>query len=222
MKKYTCTICGFVYGETAGYPEGGIAPGTKWEDIPEDWICPLCGATKVDFQEQKSGKLPVEQELPADALAFGEMRELSLGELSALCSNLSKGCSKQYRTEEADLFNRLAEYYESKIEPVDNTKLADLLALIQQDLNSGYSKANKIAVHETDRGAQRALAWGEKVTRALNSLLARYETKREALLEHTNIYVCDICGFVYIGDEAPDICPVCKVPKMKLAQIQRG
>ncbi len=49
MKKMQCFFCGFVYDEAAGMPSEGIAPGTKWEDIPEDWYCPDCGAGKSDF-----------------------------------------------------------------------------------------------------------------------------------------------------------------------------
>ena len=45
----TCSICGFVYDEDEGYPDAGIAPGTKWEDVPEDFVCPLCGAAKDMF-----------------------------------------------------------------------------------------------------------------------------------------------------------------------------
>lgn len=51
MKKYECTVCGFVYDEAIGDPENGIAPGTKWEELPEDYTCPLCGVGKEDFQE---------------------------------------------------------------------------------------------------------------------------------------------------------------------------
>lgn len=51
MKKYECTVCGFTYDEAIGDPENGIAPGTKWEDLPEDYTCPLCGVGKEDFQE---------------------------------------------------------------------------------------------------------------------------------------------------------------------------
>lgn len=52
MKKYVCTVCGFVYDESLGYPEGGIAPGTKWEDVPDDWVCPICGASKAEFEAE--------------------------------------------------------------------------------------------------------------------------------------------------------------------------
>lgn len=53
MKKYKCTICGYVYDEEKGIPEKGIAPGTKWEDLPEDWTCPWCKAPKSAFKEEE-------------------------------------------------------------------------------------------------------------------------------------------------------------------------
>jgi rubredoxin len=49
MSKYQCFFCGYVYDEAVGDPDGGIAPGTRWEDIPDDWLCPSCGAAKSDF-----------------------------------------------------------------------------------------------------------------------------------------------------------------------------
>lgn len=49
-KKYMCLLCGYIYDEEQGAPEDGIAPGTKWEAIPEDWLCPVCGAAKADFE----------------------------------------------------------------------------------------------------------------------------------------------------------------------------
>ena len=49
MKKYVCDLCGYPYDEAAGDPKNGVAPGTAWEDLPEDWVCPLCGADKSNF-----------------------------------------------------------------------------------------------------------------------------------------------------------------------------
>ena len=49
MKKYKCNMCGWIYDETKGAPDEGINPGTRWEDIPNDWVCPLCGSGKEDF-----------------------------------------------------------------------------------------------------------------------------------------------------------------------------
>ena len=49
--KYTCDLCGWEYDEEEGYAEAGIAPGTKWEDVPEDFECPLCSVDKDQFSE---------------------------------------------------------------------------------------------------------------------------------------------------------------------------
>ena len=49
-KKYLCLLCGYVYDEEKGSPEEGIEPGTRWEDLSEDWVCPECGAMKIDFE----------------------------------------------------------------------------------------------------------------------------------------------------------------------------
>ena len=49
MKMYICIICGWVYDEKEGWPEEGIKPGTLWEDVPDDWVCPECGVGKEDF-----------------------------------------------------------------------------------------------------------------------------------------------------------------------------
>ena len=51
VKKYRCDICGYVYDPAKGDPESGIEPGTAFEDIPDDWVCPICGAGKDDFSE---------------------------------------------------------------------------------------------------------------------------------------------------------------------------
>ena len=49
MKSYECSVCGYVYDPAEGDPESGVAPGTAFEDLPEDWTCPVCGATKDQF-----------------------------------------------------------------------------------------------------------------------------------------------------------------------------
>ena len=50
MEKYLCTVCDYVYNPEVGDPEAGIAPGTSFEDLPEDWVCPLCGMGKEVFE----------------------------------------------------------------------------------------------------------------------------------------------------------------------------
>jgi rubredoxin len=52
MDKYVCTVCGYVYDPEQGDPDNGVDPGTKWEDVPNDWECPVCGASKDDFEKE--------------------------------------------------------------------------------------------------------------------------------------------------------------------------
>ncbi len=51
MEKWTCVVCGYVYDEAVGDPDSGIAPGTKFEDLPDDWVCPVCGVSKDQFEK---------------------------------------------------------------------------------------------------------------------------------------------------------------------------
>jgi len=50
MAKYVCTVCGYEYDPSEGDPDSGIAAGTAFDDIPDDWVCPVCGATKDMFE----------------------------------------------------------------------------------------------------------------------------------------------------------------------------
>ena len=52
MDKYVCDACGYVYDPAAGDPENGIPAGTKWEDLPDDWTCPVCGVGKDSFSKE--------------------------------------------------------------------------------------------------------------------------------------------------------------------------
>lgn len=51
MTKYECTLCGYIYDPAKGDPDNGIEPGTPFEKLPDDWVCPVCGAGKEDFEE---------------------------------------------------------------------------------------------------------------------------------------------------------------------------
>lgn len=52
MKKYVCNLCGYVYDPAEGDPENGVAPGTPFENLPDEWVCPMCGASKDEFSEE--------------------------------------------------------------------------------------------------------------------------------------------------------------------------
>jgi rubredoxin len=49
MKKYVCDVCGYIYDPAVGDPDGSVKPGTAFEKIPDDWVCPMCGASKENF-----------------------------------------------------------------------------------------------------------------------------------------------------------------------------
>jgi hypothetical protein len=147
------------------------------------------------------------------------MRPLTAMELSAVCSNLARGCEKQYKADQAAAFTRLADWLRGRAEPIADPTFDALLGRIEQDLSDGYPAANAVSGKARDRGALRSLVWSEKVTRMLQSLLTRYAREGEAMLKDTGVWVCTICGFVYVGDTPPELCPVCKVPSHKLERI---
>ena len=209
MKKYICTVCGYIFDESNG---------SLWEDLPDDWVCPLCGADKSEFKIQEDK--PGEEEL--DSMQGNDiLRELEANEIAALCSNLAKGCEKQYLEEEAEAFFKLEKYFDNKYVGEDNINLSMMVNELDEEINNTFNKANIIVDQEGDRGAKRSLVWSEKVTRMLKSVLNKYDEKGDAYLENTKVYVCEICGFVYVGNDLPEICPVCKVPNFKMKEIGR-
>ncbi len=50
MRKWQCMVCSFIYDEELGLPDDGIVPGTRWDEIRDDWMCPDCGVSKADFE----------------------------------------------------------------------------------------------------------------------------------------------------------------------------
>jgi len=148
------------------------------------------------------------------------MQQLSIGQMAALCSNLARGCEKQYMPEEQSLFNELAEWFTTHSPKVEDATVEAIAVQLQQDI-ADYPQANQICADQADRGALRVLTWGEKATRMLGSLMSRYQREGDALLAGTEIWVCSVCGFVYIGQEAPELCPICKVPSWKFNKIER-
>nr|WP_297290059.1 [FeFe] hydrogenase, group A [uncultured Flavonifractor sp.] len=210
VKKWICGVCGYIYDEAK--------EGVAFESLPEDWVCPLCGADKSAFSPQQTANEAKAQ--PAPIHHIGEMRQLSAGELSAVCSNLARGCEKQYQEKEAALFREIADYLSAAQPPVADASLDKLMELIRQDLSQGYPGLNAAAAAAGDRGTQRICVWGEKVTRMLDSLLNRYQKDGEAFLKDTQVWACTVCGFIYVGDNPPQLCPVCKVPAWKFEKIE--
>ena len=171
--------------------------------------------------EPAKAATPSTAQIDAPVTEDSDLKKLSPGQLSALCSNLARGCEKQYKPEEAGLFRELADYFASVTPAIDDASVENIAALLWSDIDN-YSGLRAAADEASDRGAARVCVWGERVTRMLSSLVIRYLNEGEALLADTNIWVCTVCGFVYIGDDAPELCPVCKVPAWKFEKIEGG
>ena len=207
--RYVCSICGYVYDEAK--------QGKPFAALPETWTCPLCGAAKSAFAPEAAAKsaAPAPTVAPP-APAHGDMQKLSPGALSILCSNLARGCEKQYKEEEAALFREIAAWFAAAAQ---ETGVDALASRIGEDL-AAYPALNAAAVQAGDRGTQRICVWGEKVTAILKTLVERYRREGEAMLRDTDIWVCSVCGFAYVGKEPPQLCPVCKVPAWKFEKIE--
>ncbi len=206
--RYICQICGYVYDDSV--------EKVPFSELPDTWKCPLCGAAKTDFKPDSSD-VPEKENIVLKMQ--NDLEHLTAGQLAALCSNLARGCEKQYKDKEAGQFRALADYFTATIPEVPDASV-DKLALMLQDDIASYSEIRKTADNHNDRGTARICVWGEKVTRMLSSLVERYLLEGEELLEDTDIWVCTTCGFVYIGDEPPELCPVCKVPAWKFEKIE--
>ena len=146
------------------------------------------------------------------------------GVLAAICSNLARGCEKQYLAEESALFGELASYFTAcaATDPADASAptLDQIADHFQRDLDTGYPTLRSAAESAADRGTLRICTWGEKVTRALASLAERYRREGPAMLDGARIWVCSVCGFTFVGERPPTLCPVCKVPDWKFDEIR--
>ena len=210
--KYVCQICGYVYDEDK--------EGVPFRDLPDDWKCPVCKAPGSEFRllEDKTEKIEqaaVKHDPPEEIM----LKELSAGQMAMLCTNLSRACEKQYKEKEARQFAELAEYFTAIEPPLPNASVENIIAMLKWDIST-YPGVKSQAEADNDRGAQRSLVWGEKVSRMLASLLDRYQEEGEKMLAGTQIWVCTACGFIYIGDTPPEQCPVCRVPDWKFEQIK--
>ena len=240
--RYVCSICGYVYDEEV--------EETPFAELPETWTCPLCGAAKSAFEPERAATDAGAETTPSNARTAAaetsttdtppapaaaatasasasldhDLTELPAGVLAAICSNLARGCEKQYLAEESALFGELATYFTARAaaEPGtdDARAISELADQFQRDLDTGYPALRSAAEGAADRGTLRICTWGEKVTRTLASLAERYWREGPAMLDGARIWVCSVCGFTFVGERPPALCPVCKVPDWKFDEIR--
>jgi rubrerythrin len=148
--------------------------------------------------------------------------------LSAVFSNLAKACEKQFKPKEAELFTALADYFEGRIfepaplaapGPEATSGFAALAQAFAEDERDHFTPLKAEATAARDRGALRMATWGSKVNAIQKSIAERYSKKGDELLVGKSLFVCEACGFIYLGDEAPEICPVCKAPAQRFSHV---
>ena len=210
MKKYRCIICGYIYDEAK--------EKVKFEDLPDDWTCPLCGSPKSAFEEVIESPQKEEESIEEQQEIEEDLRSLTNEEITYICSNLAKACEKEYKEEEQNLFAELATYFEEKTKEVSGT-IEEIKEANKQE-QKDIEQAMEIADKNSDRGAKRVLTWANKTSNMMKIILENYETKGLDYIKNTKIWVCDICGFIYIGEEPPKVCPVCKVPSFKILEVK--
>ena len=176
--KYICTICGYIYDEAKegrtfkGLPDSWVCPvcgAAKNAFKADENSKPLSGAEASgaaaeagsDFEADKKNTDNAFSETMAHAGNGAEeefdedMKKLSSGELAALCSNLARGCEKQYMAMEAALFKEIADYFSTTAPAVPETDIEHLAALFKKDLESGYPELFNEADSAWDRGTKR-------------------------------------------------------------------
>lgn len=210
MKKYRCIICGYIYDE--------VKEKIKFEDLPDDWTCPLCGSPKSAFEEVIEEPQKEEESIEEKQEIEEDLRSLTNEEITYICSNLAKACEKEYKEEEQNLFAELATYFEEKTKEVPGT-IEDIKEANKQE-QKDIEQAMNMADKNSDRGAKRVLTWATKTSNMMKIILENYEKKGLDYIKNTKIWVCDICGFIYIGEEPPKVCPVCKVPSFKILEVK--
>ena len=154
-----------------------------------------------------------------------EENELPFDVLSLIFSNFKTAAQKMQKPHLESLFSILSLSCEIQAknqlrEDILNAEQMDILESYQdemkEELQKNYPEGFKISESFKQRGALRALIWGQKVTSIQNSLIKRFIKQGESIIkENEKIHVCEACGFVIVKDNAPDICPVCKAPSSR-------
>ncbi|MCI5193448.1 MAG: hypothetical protein D3915_10035 [Candidatus Electrothrix sp. AU1_5] len=164
----------------------------------------------VKVMEQAEVEVVLDPDLP---------KNLSSGQLSALFGNLAKGCEKQGRTDEKDLFRALADYYKGKMTTSSGKRYNELESLLAGNMDEDFHAAMTEAKTFGDRGALRALTWGERTSHMISSLLKNKAENLDKIRQGQSVYVCQICGYVVVHDEVLERCPVCGVPNHKIEAV---
>ncbi|MBI9104016.1 MAG: rubrerythrin family protein [Spirochaetales bacterium] len=145
-------------------------------------------------------------------------RNLSGNARAVIFSNLAKASEKQMDSPKAVEFSRLSE--ESWCKSTSDDGLEVLMKRMEESLAGDYPGIQKDAEALGDRGVQRALKWGQKVTMLQKTLIGRFLSGGESIMDNKDLYICEACGFIFLGAEVPAQCPVCKAPETRFSKIK--
>jgi rubredoxin-NAD+ reductase len=142
MRKWECIVCGLIYDEAKGWPDDGIAPGTKWEDVPEDWLCPDCGVGKEDFELLEEAP---EEEAPHHASPGAEAEPAPVVIIGSGLAGY--GLAREFRKHDADTPLLLiteddGRAYSKPMLSTGYTKDTDAAALTQNDAGTMAANLN--------------------------------------------------------------------------------
>lgn len=137
--------------------------------------------------------------------------------LSVIFSNLQKAAGKQQKSEIEASFGRLSAAYDTAVSDIKDYE--ELKTRLTDELAGDYPELLAAAEEAGDRGVLRGHRWGQKVTTLQMSLIDRYISKGEQLLEGKNLYICEACGFIFLGTDVPAVCPVCKAPSSRFSKV---
>ncbi len=214
MKEYICTVCGYVHKTDGG--------------LPEDFVCPICGAGKDAFVlKEDKPKAEAALEKPHTE------KELSPMEMSIICSNLARGCEKQYMPTESENFKKLAEFFLSKAEPTAE----NIASQLPDILSKAVAKSSRLMAEDLIREAGFMLPQSANtkefleliksypdipvdVVEALLKTIKFNEEPEKKEVKKIAKWKCSICGYVHEGAEAPEQCPMCKQPKEKFVKVE--
>ena len=213
--KYICSICGYVYDETS--------EGTAFADLPDSWsvrsagLQRICSAPRRKLKQRLNRHIRIPQLPDHLSMSIRIMPEKicisSPPENFPPCARIWPGDARNStKMKKPVCFARLPLTSRRLHRTEPDGDLTHLLSLFENDLTIGYPAVQSAAQTTGDRGTQRVCVWGQKVTVILNSLVQRYQREGSAFLRNTQIWVCSVCGFAYVGDTPPELCPYAKFP----------
>ncbi len=224
MKKYKCTICGYIYDPAQGDPTQGIAPGTPFEALPTDWKCPKCKKGKDVFQaieEPKSNPYAGTQTEKNLMAAFAGESE-ARNKYTYFASKAKKEGFEQIAAlflQTADNEKEHAKLWFKELNGIGST--AENLAAAAAgenyewtDMYEGFARTAEAEgfkeLAEKFRGVAAIEKHHEERYRAL---LHNVEAQEVFAKSEVKVWECRNCGHIVVGTNAPDVCPVCNHPQ---------